>query len=112
MKERRKIERFTLELPAKIEIMSPEVKQVFNLMTANISSEGAYFHMIKPIKKDTYVKVTIRLNIELVKSLTGYEGILKTIGKVIRSNGRGMAIAFEQDFHANRIDYPGLSSNN
>ena len=106
MKERRTIERFSLELPTKIKILSPkeEKEEVFDLTTSNISSKGAYFHMVEPIRESTQVKVTISLDIALLRKLTGYQGILTTNGKVIRSNTKGMAIAFEEDFQTDRIN--------
>ena len=94
VKERRGLERFKLRLLAKVEVLASGEKQVFNLVTNNISANGAYFHMLHPISNDTRVRVTINIASEFVKEITGFQMRSKVEGRVVRSEPTGMAIQF------------------
>ena len=48
--EKRKLDRFSLEVPAKIEVISAEdSKERLDLVTSNVSSGGAYFKASHPL---------------------------------------------------------------
>ena len=101
--ERRGLERFKLSLLAKVEVLASGEKQVFNLVTNNISGNGAYFHMLHPISNDTRVRVTITIASEFVKEITGFQMRLKVEGRVVRSEPTGMAIKFNENSKIKRI---------
>ncbi|MBW1710130.1 MAG: PilZ domain-containing protein [Deltaproteobacteria bacterium] len=101
MKEARNLERFDLELPAKIEIVGHEKEKenkVLTLLTRNVCSGGAYFHTEQPLPEGTDVKLDLILAIEELKKLKGKQAYIKVSGKVIRTEPNGMAICFNNDY--------------
>ena len=101
MKERRRLERFDLEIPATIGFMNLDHKEkVFNLLTSNISSGGAYFHTTQPLPEGTQVKIDLVLpldNLEKVKN-EYKQAYIKVAGRVLRSESQGMATCFDEDY--------------
>jgi len=101
MTDKRRLERFDLELPATIELLtSDQEKSLVNLLTANISSGGAYFHTPQPLPKGTQVKIDLVLPLDKLRKLKDEhkQAYIKVTGTVLRSESEGMAICFEEDY--------------
>ena len=99
MEERRKFERFDLELPTKIEMVAfGEEKQTFDLMTSDVSAGGAFFRTKKAIPRGTRVVVNLKISTEWLKSLTDREALIEVGGTVVRSGLEGMAIRFDKEY--------------
>ena len=89
MENLRRLERFTLNLPATIEIVSETEEhdqEVFNLLTTNICSGGAFFHTDRPLPEGTPVKIDLVLAIDELKKLDGKQAFIKVKGEVIRAD--------------------------
>ena len=116
MKEKRKLERFDLELPATIQFLTPgQEKSLLNLLTTNISSGGAYFHTPQPLPKGTPVKIDLILPLGRLKKLKddSKQAYIKVTGTVLRSESEGMAICFDQDYQlvgVSQIATPAIRS--
>lgn len=91
MPESRKIERFDLALPARIDVL-PLGSRSIDLMTANICDGGAFFPTRNPLEEGVEVVVDLTLNLENVE---GISAKVKIAGRVLRSQPDGMAIRFE-----------------
>ena len=101
MSNQRKVERFDLELPATIELLDEDREEkVYNLLTKNVCSGGAYFHTSQPLPEGTQVKIDLVLPLEKLKKLqkNHKQAYIKVTGKVLRSELEGMAICFDKDF--------------
>ena len=101
MKEKRKLERFDLELPATIQFLTPgQEKSLLDLLTTNISSGGAFFHTTRPLPEGTPVKIDLILPLGRLKKLKddSKQAYIKVTGTVLRSESEGMAICFDQDY--------------
>ena len=101
MTDKRRLERFDLELPATIELLtSDQEKSLVNLLTTNISSGGAYFHTTQPLPKGTQVKIDLVLPLDKLRKLKDEckQAYIKVTGTVLRSGLEGMAICFEEDY--------------
>jgi c-di-GMP-binding flagellar brake protein YcgR len=99
--ERRRLERFTIELPAKIEVADAEQRErLLNLFTKDISSGGAYFRTQKPLPVGTEVRVDLVLPLDkLRKFLSDRDKVTVNVtGTVLRAEPRGMAIGFSEDY--------------
>lgn len=95
MEERRKSERYPLQLPIRIElVVSEQKKETFDLLTSNVSEGGAFIPTHGPITKGTFVEVRLILVNETVKELTGAQGCILVGGTVVRSGSIGTAICF------------------
>jgi len=101
MKERRKLERFQLRLPAKIEVVSRvpgSEKEKLTLKTENICSGGAFFHTPNPLPEGTQVKVDMRLNFYRLRNIENRRPLVKVKGSVLRSEPTGMTIQFDKGY--------------
>ena len=99
--ERRRLERFELEIPATVEVISDldqEERRRLNLLTSDICSGGAYFHTDEPLAEGTQVNIDLVLSRESLKKLSGKQAYIKVSGKVIRSEAKGMAICFSPNY--------------
>ena len=103
MKERRKLQRFEIELLAKVELLEPEEKRTLKLMTNNISAKGVHFRMLGPISKNTRVRTTIIFASQTIIDFTGYQGVLKVEGTVVRTEKTGIAIVFDKAYKIERV---------
>lgn len=101
MKERRKLERFDLHIPAKIEpLFKKREKELIRLLTENVCAGGAYFHTTKPLPESTPVKIDLVLPLDKLKALKDEwkHALIKVTGKVLRSEPEGMAVCFDKDY--------------
>ena len=86
MKERRKLDRFSLRLLGNVEIVGRN-RKVHNVVTKNISSGGAFFESANPLPQNTRVKINLIVP-------TGVQ--IKVGGSVLRSGRLGMAVRFDE----------------
>ena len=96
--ERRRLERFDLQVPAKIEVLSSaDMVPVTELLTKDICAGGAYFPTKLPLAAGTKVKLDILLPLRSVSAIPdNTRGLIKVNGTVIRSGPAGMAIGFRR----------------
>ncbi len=101
MENLRRLERFSLKLPAMVEVMAAQEEygeKVLNLLTTNICSGGAFFQTDQPLPKGTPVKIDLVLSIGELKKLNEKQAFIKVSGEVIRIESGGMAICFGSDY--------------
>lgn len=101
MAAKRSLERFDLELPATIELLTPDQEhRLLNLLTTNICSGGAYFHTTQPLPEGTQVKIDLVLPLDKLRKLKDEhkQAYIKVTGTVLRSESEGMAICFDEDY--------------
>ena len=101
MKDKRRLKRFDLEIPATIELMDSDREEgTVNLRTSNMCSGGAYFHTTKPLPEGTQVKIDLVLPLDRLKRLEDgcKQAYIKITGRVLRSGSKGMAICFDEDY--------------
>jgi hypothetical protein len=100
MRENRKMQRFELVLPAKVETVQPNLKdtEVREFLTDNVSAGGAFFHTDMPLPAGTAVKIDLILPLDKLKKISGKKAYIKVFGKVLRSDGKGMAVQFNKRY--------------
>lgn len=99
MKEQRQFERFLLSLPARLETISSNKKQIFKLKTRDISSAGAFIDTTEKFSEGTRFKVNLTVPSKKVKELTGAQGLIESEGSVVRCTDDGMAVRFDGKCH-------------
>ena len=105
MKDRRKVERFSLELPAEITVKTKEqMVRVLHLRTRDISSGGAFFSGAHRLPEGTPVRVNLTLSADRLKRLMGAQAHVEISGIVKRAEPSGMAICFNGDYHMMSIN--------
>jgi len=99
IKEKRKMERFELELVSKIRAGSWRHNiETIELKTENICANGAYFKTSKPLPVGTSVSLSMKLEVNSKLKPTTNLTSIEVSGKVIRSENDGMAIRFDNGF--------------
>lgn len=98
--EKRKMERFSLKLPAKLTWIGTDNKpESLEQITSNICAGGAFFETQKPLSVGTDVKINIILPLERFKKLNLTRSHILVSGSVIRTDQKGMGICFDKKFH-------------
>lgn len=102
MEERRKFERFKLNVPARIEIPGKkERKEKITLETENLSAGGIFLKKKAPsLTEGSPVKVELILHFEELKTPEDQSGtlIISASGFVQRSGRGGTAIVLNEDY--------------
>ena len=97
--DRRKAERFFLELSTHLCVINRNNNsKCLELVTSNISSEGAYFKTENPLSIETDVKLDIILPLEKFKNVKDRISHIEVSGSVIRTDQQGMAICFDKRY--------------
>ena len=97
--DRRKMERFSLEIPATLTLNNGDRKQKsLELRTSNICSGGAFFKIGKPLSVRTYVKIDIILSLNKFQNGNRKRSLINVSGSVIRTDKKGMAICFDKKY--------------
>ena len=97
--EKRKMERFFLELPANL-IVDKEngEKKAIQLLTRDVCAGGAFFKTEKPLSVGTDLKICMIITFEKLQSLEGKRSRVDVSGSVIRKDQEGMAICFDKKY--------------
>ena len=101
MGDRRKIERFKLRLPARLEVVGryEDVQQAtLSLETDNVCSGGAYFTILNPLPQGTSVKIDLLLDFDRIVTPRHMRPLIKVKGNVVRSERTGMAVRFDKSY--------------
>lgn len=97
--EKRKMDRFSLELPALLSITDENGNQrSIEVMTGDICSGGGFFRTDTPFSVGTDVKMDLILPSNKFKKLGGKKSRVDVSGSVIRINDLGMAVSFDKKF--------------
>ena len=92
MKDLRKLERFDLKLPTRIDVLPPG-SGTLDLITENICAGGAFFPTPNPLSEGLKVIVDLVLKRE---SGRGNPARVTVTGKILRSQPDGMAVHFDK----------------
>ena len=107
MNDRRKLERFELHVPAKIEVIGESgKKEILQLETLDISADGAFFISEKPISEGAPIKLEMVLSMDKLQQLVGHRKQigLKISGTVIRSGSQGIAVHFDKKYQISALN--------
>ena len=98
---KRKMERFSLELPARISIAGKAEKkepESLECITSDISAGGAFFHTDQPLPVGTEMHIDLVLPLDELKKIEGKRASIKVKGAVVRIGEKGMAICFDEKY--------------
>jgi len=92
------MQRFTLEVPARISFaVNPQQKWI-ELLTSNISAGGAFFKTDDPLPVGTELTMEVLLPLNGIKKVKGEKSSVKLTGSIIRSEEKGMAVCFDEEY--------------
>lgn len=101
MFEKRKFERFELNIPSRIEISTKDGEsEILDIETNSLSAGGIFFKCGKTLPQGSHVKMEISLHFEELKTPEDPDGtfVISATGHVLRSKPEGVAIRFNEDF--------------
>ena len=101
MIENRKMERYSLNLKAKITLSDGDGKDeevTSEVITRDVSSMGAFFLTAAPFPVGSSVKVDMLLQVQQKVARCLTRPLLKMTGRVIRSESDGMAVCFNANY--------------
>jgi hypothetical protein len=99
MRERRRLERFELHLPAEIVALLPgQVEEPTTLFTRDVSAAGAFFPTPHSFPTGTPVQVALELATGKLNQRTGARAQVRVHGIVARVCPCGMAVTFNEDY--------------
>jgi c-di-GMP-binding flagellar brake protein YcgR len=102
--ERRKMQRFPLELPTVLSCVTPdEDKTTLKLTTRNISAGGALFPPRPAVPLSSRVEVDLFLPPKNAYGASSPGAHVRLSGTVIRNDDMGMAVRFSNRFRISRM---------
>jgi hypothetical protein len=107
-KERRKLERFDLRLQARIEALlrhKDKSPVILNLVTGDISAQGAFFTTEDSLEKGTRVKVDLMHAPERQKTSAIKQALIHVTGTLLRTAPAGMAVVFDKGYRFSPLTY-------
>ena len=97
--EKRKMERFNLNLPALLSIKDDNGNaRAFEFMIRDICAGGAFFNTGTPLSVGTEVKMDLILPLEKFKTGKVNRSRIDVSGWVIRKESQGMAVRFDKKY--------------
>ena len=95
----RRAERYDLELPAQLTINNQPANVILlEAHTTDVSAGGAFFRTPETFSIGTPVHVEMILPLDRLKKMRARRARILVTGAVIRKNGSGMAICFDEEF--------------
>lgn len=95
--DKRKYERFEIELPARLETIVSNRKQVYEFITKNISASGAFVSTNSSFSDGSRIKMSLKTQNKRLAELTGSQCLIECEGSVVRNTLKGVAICFNKD---------------
>jgi hypothetical protein len=98
MSERRKHERYTIALPARLEVVTAGGKQILEILTKNVCAGGTLLDTDRIFPIGAQARVNIAVRSERWIEMAGAQTLIKVEGRVLRSGPTGTAVHFNKDY--------------
>ena len=97
MKKRRQYERFTFQLPVRVEAVTSGRKKVLDLYTRNISASGTFITTLTSFPEGAQFILDFTIPTDSIKGLKDVKSLRGCTGSMVRSTPHGMAINFDRE---------------
>jgi hypothetical protein len=107
---KREFEKYDINVPARIEIISsPEAESIF-LQTTSVSAKEVFFSTAEPLPNDVMVRLELILDFTKPENVrnTGKTILITVTGKVVRSEKVGMTILLNEDYQITKLRAPAM----
>jgi hypothetical protein len=108
VKERRKLERYQMRVPTRIELSDDAGHlETLRLETTDISASGAFFASPGPISEGAHLKLEMVLPVERLQELIGANKTVEITleGRVIRRDAGGIAVLFDKKYQIKALNH-------
>ena len=98
--EKRKLERFNMEIHATVSITAAGAEKKLDMKTRDVCSGGAYFRTEQSFLIGTEVQINLVLPLEKFKALPDHceKVLVKLSGKVLRIEPDGIGVCFDETY--------------
>ncbi len=107
MEERRRLERFELNAPARVTVQTEGgTKEELDLTTKDVSSGGAFLFSSQPLSEGANVRMELLISLDMLRKLAGEKRAakIKVKGRVIRVDTEGIAIRFDSTYKITALE--------
>lgn len=103
-------EKYDIEVPARIEIISPHEGGSFYLHTARVSAKEVFFRTTEPLPDDVQVRLHLILHFTKLGNVSkaGITIIINVTGKVAQTEKGGMTILLNEDYQITKLKVPAM----
>jgi hypothetical protein len=103
-------EKYNIEVPARIEVISPQKEEYLYLHTAHVSAKEVFFRTTEPLPENIHVRLDLMLHFtkpgKLLKS--GITILIHATGTVTKVDQAGMTIALNEDYQITKMRVPAI----
>ena len=97
--EKRKMDRFVLELPAWISVINESEKPwAFEAVSRNICAGGVFLQTDQPLTVGSVVEMNLILPLDNLSDMEDRRSRIEVAGTVVRSESEGMAVRFDKKY--------------
>ena len=97
MKERRQYERFNIPLSVRLETIISDRQEVIDHETRDISVSGTFIPSLRSFPEGTRFVLDFTIPSDDIKEFKYVKSLKGSTGTLVRSNSKGMAIAFDKE---------------
>jgi len=98
-KKKRKMDRFSLELPAWISAADHNGNpRSFEVVTRNICAAGAFLQTDQPLPVGTDIEMNLILPLDIPSNKGNIRSRIDVSGSVVRTESQGMAVCFDKKY--------------
>jgi PilZ domain len=102
--EKRKMDRFSLELPAWISAINDNGSlQSFEVVTRDICAAGAFLQTDQPLSVGTDIEMNLVLPLDNLPKMQKRRSRIDVSGSVVRTELQGMAVSFDKRYQISPV---------
>ena len=102
--ENRLVERFPMEIPITVSALKENRKEeVFESITKDICSGGAFIKATQPLDMDIEVKLDLILPLDQLKKIKSKKVRIRVSGQVVRLTEDGIGICFDENYEISPV---------
>ncbi len=104
--DKRRQKRFSLELSAELTVLDEgeQKRESHAYHTRDISSSGAFFLNSTAMPLDSMVDIELDWPLDKLKKIEGKRAQVKLSGLVVRVEGNGMGVSFDEEYEISPIN--------
>ena len=102
--EKRKMERFFMELPAWITVINKNTEpRAFEVVTRDICAGGAFLQTDQPLSVGTDIEMNLILPLNNFSQLGSRRSRIDVSGSVVRTESQGIAVCFDKKYQISPV---------
>ena len=106
----REFEKYDINVPVRIEVISPAGVETYFLQTTSVSAKEVFFSTAEALPHDAMVRLELILDFTKPGNLsnTSKTILISVTGRVVRSEKEGMTILLNEDYQITKLRAPAM----